>query len=73
MLAAHRRELGLLGFDIYTWLDTNSGHSFSYSGLLRFRGTRIIDKPAIGAFRRAALALEGCRVKAAVATRCERS
>jgi hypothetical protein len=72
LLARNRRALGLAGFDFYAWLDTDSGHSFNFSGLLRLRGSTITAKPAFAAFRRRALALDGCRVKGALATVCAR-
>ncbi len=72
LLARNRRALGLLGFDVYTWLDTDAGHSFSYSGLLRVRGSAITAKPAFAAFKRAALALDDCHVKGRLATMCTR-
>ncbi len=72
LLARNRSALRLLSFDVYTWLDTDSGHSFNYSGLLRLRGDAITAKPAFSAFERAALALDACRVKGKLATRCAR-
>ncbi len=72
LLAKNRRALGLVGFDVYTWADTDSGHSFNYSGLLRLHGLTLTPKPALGAFQRAALALEACHVKGPLANRCAR-
>jgi hypothetical protein len=76
MVAAARGPLGIAGFDVYTWIGTESGKSntFNYSGLFAFSpgGSGIRAKPAYAAFRRAALAIEGCRVKAAIASRCRR-
>ncbi len=72
LLARNRRALGLAGFDFYTWIDTDSGHSFNYSGLLRLRGGTITAKPAFAAFKRSALALDSCRVKGRLATVCVR-
>ncbi len=72
LLAKNRRSLGLLGFDVYTWADTDAGHSFNYSGLLRLHGLTLTPKPAFAAFEHAALALESCRVKGTLANRCAR-
>ena len=77
LLAADRGALNLAGFDLYTWMGTEhkGNYAFDFSGLVSF-GTythRIADKPALSAFRRAVLPLEGCKVKASVATSCARS
>ncbi len=72
LLAKNRRALGLISFDVYTWADTDSGHSFNYSGLLRLHGLTLTPKPAFAAFEHAALALESCRVKGTLANRCVR-
>lgn len=72
LLAAARNQLHLLAFYHYTWIGREHLHdkSFSFAGLLRLTGTRLMAKPALAAFRAAALALEGCRVKGPLATRC---
>ncbi len=72
LLARDRRHLRLMGFDYYTWATAEQpgGVAFTYAGLLALRGGRYVPKPALGAFRRAALALEGCRAKGATATIC---
>jgi hypothetical protein len=73
MLAANRKQLGLLGFDYFTWIgeEHRRAPAFNFAGLVRYQlGGRIIAKPALAAFRRAALAIEGCRRKGAVAGRC---
>jgi hypothetical protein len=74
MLAAHRAQLRLIGFDYYTWADAEKpgGLAFDFAGLLRFTSGRFIAKPALSAFRRGALALESCRTKGAIATVCRR-
>jgi hypothetical protein len=77
MLASARTRLGIAGFDVYTWIgEQQRGASpFGYSGLFGFdpvTGT-VSAKPAYAVFRDAALALEGCHVKAAVATSCASS
>ena len=59
MLAAHRRALRLAGVYWYTWMgDERSRYAFDYAGLLAYRGGRIVTKPALAAFRRAAHAAE---------------
>jgi hypothetical protein len=74
MLAADRRKLRLIGFYHYTWVgrEHRGDKSFSFAGLFRFTNNKLVAKPAYQAFRRAALAIEGCRVKGPVATRCLR-
>jgi hypothetical protein len=74
MLAAHRQALGLRAFYYYTWMDAGTPGAFSdfdFAGLssLQPNGT-VVDKPGLAAFKRAALKVEGCRAKGAVATRC---
>jgi hypothetical protein len=75
LLAADRNGLGLAGFYYYTWITNESAGAsvdqFNYSGLLKFidnQGTMV--KPALGAFTRAALGIEGCRRKGTLATIC---
>lgn len=74
LLGRNRTALGLAGFDWYTWVGTESpgASDFNFSGLLKFRNGVLTAKPALAVFRRGALALEGCRSKGAVATRCIR-
>ena len=76
MLAAHQAPLRLAGFYYYTWItqeDLPTRDDFAYAGLLRYlRNGRIIAKPGLGAYRRAALALQGCRRKLHMATQCAR-
>ena len=74
MLAAHRQALGLRAFYYYTWMDAGTPGAFSdfdFAGLssLEPNGT-VVDKPGLAAFKRAALKVEGCSAKGAVATRC---
>jgi hypothetical protein len=77
MLAAARLQLGIAGFDVYTWLGDEAPGStaFNYSGLFAFSPATdsIHAKPAYSAFRTAALAVESCRTKAGIASRCRRS
>ncbi len=74
MLGAQRRALGLAGFYWYTWIGSEQPGAipFDYAGLERLTGGSVIAKPALRAFTGAALALEGCRAKGAVATSCVR-
>jgi hypothetical protein len=72
MLGAMRTQLGLIGFYYYTWVGDETPHAmaFSFAGLLGLKGGTLVAKPALSAFRHGALALEQCRQKATVATRC---
>jgi hypothetical protein len=72
LLAAARRRLDLLGFYLYTWIghEYPGAYTFNYSGLFSFEFNRVLATPAYGAFRRGALALEGCRKKGTLATVC---
>ncbi|MGH2890183.1 MAG: hypothetical protein ACRDNJ_11195 [Solirubrobacteraceae bacterium] len=73
-LGAQRTSLGLAGFYWYTWMgdEQDGGKAFDFAGLERFRDGQVSVKPALAAYRRAALALEGCRRKGHVATSCIR-
>ena len=68
-LAAYRVKLGLGGFYLYTWASTDSADgdgldtaigalTFNYAGLLDYADGRLTAKPALAAFKRAALAVE---------------
>lgn len=72
LLSANRRRLGLRRVYWYTWLtrETDPNYPFDYAGLRRIHETRVRSKPALHAYRRTALALEGCRAKQRTATRC---
>lgn len=72
LLGRDRRWLGLTGFYYDTWMGNEADRAlaFNFAGLLRFMHGRITPKPAFGAFRHGALALEHCRSKGAVATSC---
>jgi hypothetical protein len=65
LLAANWKSLGLLGFNLVTWMGDESSCSsdFNFAGLLRFRAGQVTSKPALAAFRHAALVAEGCRSK----------
>ncbi len=74
LIGRQRQSLHLIGFYWYTWMgqeDPNTG-PFNYAGLLAFHDGTVTPKPALAAFRTAVLALEGCKRKGAVATRCIR-
>lgn len=72
MIGASYKALGLIGFYYYTWMgnEGDPGLAFNYAGLLRFRQGTITAKPALGAFRTGALALEHCRRKGSLASSC---
>jgi Glycosyl hydrolases family 39 len=75
LLASNRRQLGLAGFYYYTWITNESAGAgvdqFNFAGLLRFlNGKGTFAKPALGAFTKAALSIEGCRGKSSAATSC---
>jgi len=73
LVAGGASRLGITGLYWYTWASSDVGraYAFQYAGLRRALRGRIIDKPALAAFRRTALALEGCAAKAR-ADRCAR-
>lgn len=73
LLGRDRTSLGLAGFDWYTWMgeEFSGAPEFDFAGLLAISTTgQVTAKPALTAFRTAALALEGCKGKGAVATSC---
>jgi len=64
MIGAWRPRLGLRAFYYYTWMgnEFTGAPAFSFSGLTRLTPSgQVKTKPALGAFRRGALALERCR------------
>jgi hypothetical protein len=67
LLADARKRLGLRSFYYYTWAgyERHNAAAFDFSGLFRYHAG-LIAKPAYGAFRHAALALEHCRKKRVV-------
>jgi hypothetical protein len=72
-LAQERRRLGLETVYWFSWLsaDADPFYPFDYAGLRTLAGGEgPRDKPALAAYRRAALALEGCRRKGATVRRC---
>ena len=73
MIGRQRVALGLIGFYYYTWIGDESRPytlAWEFSGLLRDVNGDVSAKPALAAFRKGALALERCRQKGSVATRC---
>jgi len=58
----------------YTWMsaDQRTDYPFDWAGLSRLAGSMVQRKPAYYRFGHAALELERCRAKSAVATRCRR-
>jgi hypothetical protein len=74
LIGEDRKSLGLAGFYYYDWMSDQSQptNPFDYAGLLSFNDGRVAGKPALTAFRTAALALEQCKRKGPVATSCIR-
>lgn len=72
LLGANRRRLGLMGFYYYSWMGDEypGAYPWNFAGLLAWRGGRVSAKPAFKAFRKGALALERCRRKGSLASRC---
>jgi hypothetical protein len=70
-LAKQRRRLHIQRVFWYAWLtyETRSS-SFSWSGLRRARGDKIVSSSALPAFRRVARQLEGCAKPLGHAGRC---
>lgn len=72
MLGEDRVKLRLQAFYYYTWIgaEQRNGLAFDFAGLLKLTLGKVSEKPAFRAFRQAALALERCRQRGTVATRC---
>lgn len=71
LLASNRRKLHLIAFDYFRWADPiDPSDPFRHYGLFHVVNGRYHAKAAYSAFRSSALQIEGCRVKAAIATRC---
>jgi polysaccharide biosynthesis protein PslG len=53
LLARHRKELGIVGVDWFQWASSykGTGDAFRYSGLRRAGSKRLVDKPAMRAFK----------------------
>ncbi|MCW2992285.1 MAG: endo,4-beta-xylanase [Solirubrobacterales bacterium] len=71
-LAAARRTLRLESVTWFSWLsdDVSPHYPFDYAGLRTTGGGTPRDKPALAAYRTAALRLEGCGRKGATIARC---
>lgn len=56
LLARHRKQLRIAGVDWFQWASSYRGtdDAFRYSGLRRLGGKRLIDRPAMRAFKRVA-------------------
>ncbi len=65
LLGRYRTSLHLMGFYWYTWASSErrNGLAFDFAGLLKYTPAnfQFTPKPALDAFTKAALALEGCR------------
>jgi hypothetical protein len=72
LLARLRTKLKVQRVYWYTWLsqETQTDYPFDWAGLERLTSSGIEPKPALAAFRRVALRLEGCRTKGDRADRC---
>ncbi|MEA2421539.1 MAG: polysaccharide biosynthesis protein PslG [Thermoleophilaceae bacterium] len=72
MLVNQRRRLLVQRVYWYTWLsyDRERFYPFDWAGLSRLKQNKVKAKPALKAFRRTALRLEGCRTKRRRADRC---
>jgi hypothetical protein len=73
LLASLRRPLRIAAVYWYTWAGREHGSNsiFPFSALRRVEPSgATVSKPALRSFRTTALALERCRAKSAVATRC---
>ncbi len=72
MLVKNRFRLGLAAFYYYNWVgqDRPNYLAFDFSGLFHWDGVNFEAKPAFAVFKRAALAMEGCRSKGSDARVC---
>jgi hypothetical protein len=61
LLARHRKDLGIAGVDWFQWVSAYKGtdDAFRYSGLRRIVRKRVVDQPAMKAFRKVAQKLRG--------------
>jgi hypothetical protein len=74
LIGQARLALHLIGFYWYTWMGDEKANTsaFNFSGLEGFHDGKVTTKPALAAFKTAALALEGCKRKGLLATSCIR-
>ena len=71
LLAEARTRLHIERVYWHNWVSSDLGdRTFDYSGLRQIRGRKITDKPALAAYRRGVLALEGCKRKGSTSKRC---
>jgi hypothetical protein len=72
MLVRDRLRLGLAGFYYFDWagFERRNFLAFDFAGLFRLSKGEFVAKPAYDVFRRAVLAMEGCRATAR-ATSCQ--
>jgi hypothetical protein len=71
LLAAARTRLHIERVYWHNWVSSDTGNrTFDYSGLREIRGRTITDKPAMAAYRKGVLALEGCKHKGRTSARC---
>jgi polysaccharide biosynthesis protein PslG len=73
LVARERKRLKLSAVYWYTWIsrDRSDIDTFDYAGVMKVRKGEAVKKPAYGALRRTALALEGCASKSDDATACK--
>jgi hypothetical protein len=64
-LVSNRAKLGIDSTYWYSWATPDKGNStiWDYSGLRAYGTGKVVDKPALAAFSKVALAAEGCRWK----------
>lgn len=72
LLIRHRSELGLRRAYWYTWASSYDTRKaiFDFAGLMRYQGGKVTARPAVAAYRKSAVAAEGCRKSARAA--CEK-
>jgi hypothetical protein len=72
LIGSERASLGLAAFYYYTWIgpESQGNPDFDFAGLESYHDGEVTAKPALSAFRTAALALEGCKRKGLLATAC---
>jgi len=72
MLLRRRRALGLSAFYYYDWASTDDpqGDAFAWAGLYLYSFGVFLPKPVSPVFKSTVLAMEHCKVRGAVATRC---
>jgi arabinogalactan endo-1,4-beta-galactosidase len=73
LLAKDRKALKLQAFYYYTWASQGvvGGPSDTWAGLFQIRGSRLVAKPAYGAFKTSVLAIEHCKRIGKLAGTCK--